>query len=386
VKRPVRVLAVDHTAGVSTFRKKFAPIAECDRVDLAVLAPKTWIESGAVVVAPASVDGYELHTGRALFRGYENRGFFVTGLARALRRWRPDVLDLYEEPFSLFYLQALLAGRVFAPRAKIIFHTSDSLSWEYRYPYRPSFLYASIQRLAHASADYAVTINEVAAEILRSKGFAKPIRRAFHGVDEEEFRPLEAGKLKVDLGLVGPVVGYVGRLMPAKGVHVLIEAFAALDGTPRLLLVGIGEAREALERQASDLGVLDRVVFAGGVPHSEVPRHLSAMDLMVLPSLKTARFNEPFGRVLVEAMACGVPVIGTTCGSMDLVVGDAGIIVPENESGTLAAKMELVLGNGALREELSRAGRERVLAHYTWRRFGELMLGIYDEVLGEEGS
>jgi len=384
VSRPVRVLAVDHTAGVSTFRKKFDPIAGSDVVDLAVLAPQNWIESGAPVAAPTSVNGYALYTGRTIFPGYENRGFFVTGLARALREWRPDVLDLYEEPFSLFCLQATSLSLALAPDAKTIFHTSDSLSWEYRYPYRPSFLYASIQRLTHARADCAVTINETAAEILRSKGFEKPIRRGFHGVDEDEFRPRDATDLRGELGVAGPVVGYVGRLMPAKGVHVLIEAFAALDGTPWLLIVGTGDERDTLERLAADLDVRERVVFAGNVAHSEVPRYLSAMDLMVLPSLKTKRFNEPFGRVLVEAMACGVPVIGTTCGSIDLVVGDAGIIVPENEVGTLAAKIELVLGNHALREGLSRAGRERVLERYTWTRFGEMMLGIYAELQGGE--
>jgi glycosyltransferase involved in cell wall biosynthesis len=378
----IRVLAVDHTAAVPTFRKKFDALAALPDVDLTVLAPRRWIEGGSVVTPPSGGIGYDILTGNVVFPGYENRGFYTTGVVGAVARARPHVLDLYEEAYSLFFLQCAVAAKIFAPKAKIVFHASDSLSWDYRYPYRPSALYATIERYAHRVSDCAITINDVAAEILRSKGFDRPIRRGFHGVDENEFRPEDESPLIERLGLSGPVVGYLGRLMRPKGVHVLIDAVSRLSPVPDLLIVGSGEEEGALKALARERGVGGAVHFVPHVRHEEVPPYLNALDVMVLPSIRTPKFNEPFGRVLVEAMSCGVPVIGTTCGSMELVLGDAGIIVPEDDAEALAGSIKEVLGDDVLRSELSRRGRERALSHYTWPAFADAVHEAYIEVLG----
>jgi len=381
VDRPIRVLAVDHTVGVAPFRKKFEALAARDDVELTVLAPERWIENYRVVEAPAEGDGFSVLRGRVIFPGYNNRAFFVSGLAGAIRATRPDILDLYEEAFSLFFLQAAVLGRLLAPGARIAFHASDSLSWGNRYPYRPSWLYATIQRYAHRVATAAFTINEVAGEILRSKGFRRPIVRAFHGVDESEFRPLDASELRSRLGLGGPIVGYVGRLIRKKGVNVLVEAAARMDPRPSLLIVGDGEERDALVAQARELGIEETTRFLPAVPHEEVPLYLSAMDVMVLPSIRSRDFNEPFGRVLVEAMACGVPVVGTTCGSMGLVLGDAGLLVPDGDAAAIAEAVASLVEDPGRRAELSRLGRERVIERYTWRRFAEIIREGYETIL-----
>jgi glycosyltransferase involved in cell wall biosynthesis len=384
--RPIRVLAVDHTAGVGPFRKKFEALAAYPDVDLTVLAPARWIELHAVVEPPRSGRGYDIATGRVGFPGYANRGFYWTGLAGAIAGARPDILDLYEEPFSLFFLQCAILGRLLAPRARIVFHTSDSLSWDYRYPYRPSWLYAAIQRYAHRVSDLAFTINEVSGEILRSKGYDRPIRQLFHGIDPEEFKPSCAAVLRRELGLEGPVVGYVGRLTRWKGVHVLIDAVATLDPPPALLILGSGEERDALETRAGERGIAATTRFVSGVPHGDVPPYLNAIDIMVLPSIRSQWSNESFGRVLVEAMACAVPVVGTTCGSMDLVLGDAGVIVPEGDPGALASELGRLLANEPARRALADRGRRRALERYTWTRFAEIVRDTYFELVGRGES
>lgn len=379
--RRARVLAVDHTVGVAPFRKKFEALASFDDIELTVLAPTRWIENYRVVEAPKRGEGFRVIPGRVVFPGYNNRSFYVTGLARALLDTRPDIVDLYEEAFSLFFLQSAVLARLLAPHAKIVFHASDSLSWGNRYPYRPSWLYASIQRYAHRVASAAFTINDVAREILESKGFERPVWRAFHGIDESEFRPTDASGLRAKLGLEGPVVGYLGRLIAKKGVNVLVEAVSSMRPAPELLIVGDGERRQALEALARERGIEAKTRFVPAVPHEEVPLYLNAMDVVVLPSIRSRAFNEPFGRVLVEAMACGIPVVGTTCGSMGLVLGDAGVIVPEGDAAALARAVEGLLADPGRRRELSRLGRARVLEHYTWRRFAEIVHAGYQEIL-----
>ncbi len=377
----IRVLAIDHTVGVAPFRKKFEALAAYEDIDLTVLAPALWKESYRAIAPPERGRGYAVRTGRVVFPGYNNRAFFVSGLAGAIRAVRPHIIDLYEEAFSVFLLQTSVLARLLAPDAKIIFHSSDSLSWDDRYPYRPSQFYAAVQRRTHRVAHYAFTINDVAGEILRSKGYVGPITRVFHGVDEREFRPMDASGLRSELSLEGPVVGYVGRLTKKKGVDVLVRAVADLSDPPGLLIVGSGEEKAALERLAEECGVAGRTRFVTGVTHEQIPLYLNAMDVMVLPSIRTETFNEPFGRVLVEAMACGTPVIGTTCGSMGLVLGEAGIIAQDDDVRELRDAIAGLLGSDERRAELSRLGRQRVLELYTWPRFAELIHSGYLDVM-----
>ncbi len=377
----IRVLAIDHTVGVAPFRKKFEAIASHGDIDLTVLAPAVWKENYRAIVPPAIGRGYAIRTGSVVFPGYNNRAFFATGLASAIRSVRPHIIDLYEEAFSLFLLQTSVLAGILAPEAKIIFHSSDSLSFDDRYPYRPSRMYAAIQRRTHRVASYAFTINEIAGELLRSKGYIGPITRVFHGVDEEEFRPMDASELRSELRLRGPVVGCVGRLTYKKGVDVLIRAVAALQDPPELVIIGDGEEKPRLEALAVDTGIGETTRFVTGVTHEQIPAYLNALDVMVLPSIRSEKFNEPFGRVLVEAMACGVPVIGTTCGSMALVLGDAGLIVQDNDVDALNDQLRSLLSDRALMDELSSRGRQRVLDLYTWPRFASLIHQGYLDAL-----
>jgi len=103
--------------------------------------------------------------------------------------------------------------------------------------------------------------------------------------------------------------------------------------------------------------------------------------MLVVPTQTTSRIREQFGRVLVEAMASGLPVIGSSCGAIPEVIDDAGLIVPEGNSAALAAALRRLLLDCALREELTRAGRRRVIEHYTWERVADKMHELYWQVL-----
>ncbi len=175
---------MDHTAGIPPFRKKFAAIAAHPGIELTVLAPARWVENYKVIEARSGDEGgYAFRTGRVGWPGYENRAFFRSGIGPALRSVRPDVLHLWEEPFSVIALQALSLASIWAPRARSIFFSSDNLSRGFRYSYRPSAFYAAVERYAHKRCAMGTAVSEEVVAVLREKGFSKPIEVVPHGID-----------------------------------------------------------------------------------------------------------------------------------------------------------------------------------------------------------
>jgi glycosyltransferase involved in cell wall biosynthesis len=197
------------------------------------------------------------------------------------------------------------------------------------------------------------------------------------GVDPARYARTDGAALRARLGLGGPVVGFVGRLVPEKGVDVLVDALATLDA--QLLVVGEGPAREALERRVA-ARPRGRAVFVGAVAHDAVPEYLAALDALVLPSRTTSRWAEQFGHVLIEAMAAGVPVVGSTSGAIPEVVGEAGLTFPEGDADALRARVRAVLTDEALRQTLIARGRARVEDTYTHAVIAAAQRDIYVRV------
>jgi len=380
----VRVLIVDHTAGVPSYRRKFAALASRPGMDLTVLAPERWVENYREVRAvPAEENGFRLRTGRVVWPGYENRGFFVSGLGPALRASRPELIHLWEEPFSLIALQSQAHAALWSPRTPILFSTSDDLSRGFRYPYRPSALYARIEQVTLRRAAGATYMNRKVHDLLREKGFGKPLEQITHGLDLQDY-PCSLHERADASGAARPLaIGFLGKLTNQKGVDVLLRALAMMPPGRALALdvVGDGPERHHLRALASDLGLGDRVRFLPAVPHAEAPRLLRGFDVLVLPSRTIRTSQEHFGRVLIEGMAAGCVVIGTGSGAIPEVIGDAGLVVPEESPEALSNALDRVRSDPALAAALREKGRERVKARYTWDAIAARLASFYDRVL-----
>ena len=181
-------------------------------------------------------------------------------------------------------------------------------------------------------------------------------------------------------------MGYVGRLVPEKGLDQLLEACAALPGAWQLSALGSGPERERLGTRAAALGIAERVEFLTPIPSTALPAHLHRLSCLVLPSRSLPNWTEQFGRVLIEAMACGVPVVTSTCGEAPHVVGDAGLVVPENDVAALAQALRLLQEDAALRARLSAAGRQRVLDRFTQASIAGQTVAVYERVLRERAG
>ena len=203
-----------------------------------------------------------------------------------------------------------------------------------------------------------------------------------NGVDVRRFSPdaAEAG-VHAEFGFdaAAPIVGTVSRLgEERKGIRYFVEMASIVsraDPACRFLIVGDGSLRPVLERQADELGIADRVVFAG--ERQDIPRLLGAMRVFVMPSLYEAcQYN------LLEAMAMGLPVVSTPAGvAPDAIVpGDTGILVPPADSSALAAGVLKVLQDPQLADRLGRRAREMAVARFSLDAMVDSIANVYRDV------
>jgi glycosyltransferase involved in cell wall biosynthesis len=200
------------------------------------------------------------------------------------------------------------------------------------------------------------------------------------GVDPARFRP-DADARALHRSRLGwpddvPVVGFVGRLVPEKGVDLLLDAVVRVEWL-HAIVVGGGPEEDALRRRVSEAGTSGRVAFVGKVPSGLVPGWMATFDALALPSRTRRTWAEQFGRVLVEAMACGIPVVVSDSGEMTDVVGDGGVSVPEGDVGCLAEALTGLLGDADARRRRGNAGRQRVLERFTQAAVAEATAVFY---------
>ena len=169
--------------------------------------------------------------------------------------------------------------------------------------------------------------------------------------------------------------------MREKGVDVLLRAVANLHGDWRLRLLGAGPESGRLRRLTAQLRLSERVCFEPQIPSGQMPEFYATIDLLVLPSRHVRNWTEQFGRVLIEAMACGVPVIGSRCGEIPNVIGDAGLIFPEGDAEALRMQIARVMNDEALRDQLRAHGRARTLEQFTQAGVAQRTVEVYKKMM-----
>lgn len=358
----MRVLMLSKACIVGIYQRKLEAIA-AEGVDLRVLVPPSWRdERGEQRLERVYTQGYELVDIPLWLNGNFHLHLYPT-LAREVQRFQPDIVHIDEEPYNAATWQALWAAR--QAKAKTLF-----FSWQnIERPYPPPFSWGERYVLRHV--DHALMGTDSAAAVWWAKGYHKALTVIPQfGTDPTLFQPT----LRPERPFT---VGYIGRLVEEKGVQLLLEAFASLPATSCLRIVGGGPRRSALGAQVEALGLTGRVTFVPQMASTEIASEYARLDVLVLPSLTRPNWKEQFGRVLVEAMACGVAVIGSNSGAIPGVVGEGGLIVPEGDVSALADALTQLYENVSRRQALGIAGRARVLAHFTHEQIAQQTVQVY---------
>ena len=283
-------------------------------------------------------------------------------LIRVLRSFRPDVVHVEQEPESLSLLQLSLLKPWFGYRLLFV-------AWENVNPLRLGW---ALSRLNFAFADGAIFGNRAALARCLHLGFD----RTFALTPQYGFalRGRRPGRRRADDFLLG----YAGRLVPEKGVRTLLEALRLVPGV-ELVVAGDGPLGNQVRHdpQVRWLGNLDRTAMA---------EFWEQIDALAVPSLTTRRWAEQFGRVIVEAMANGVPVIGSSSGAIPEVICDAGLVFPEGDAVRLAEAIQRLRSDGSLCELLIARGFDRVKRVYHYDVVMPETVEFYRKILGRQAA
>jgi glycosyltransferase involved in cell wall biosynthesis len=243
--------------------------------------------------------------------------------------------------------------------------------------------YQAVEDIILARADGAYAPNADVPPILKDKGLKAPAVVIPSGVDIERFA--DAQPMDLDAALDGaprPYVGFLGRLEPVKGLDYMLEAATQLHSPGTLIIAGDGPEGPRLKALAAERGLAERVRFLPGMPFAAVPGFIRALDALLLPSVTIPpEHKEQFGRVLTEAMAAGVPVLGSSSGAIPEVIDQAGLVVPERDPAALADGIERLLADPDLRTHLAEIGRTRVREQYGWPTVARRAVELFEDAI-----
>lgn len=364
----MRVLMLSKALVVGIYQRKLELIAR-HGVDLLAVVPPSWRdERGEQPLERVYTDGYQLTVSPVRFNGNFHLHYYPE-LHRILRDFKPDIVHIDEEPYNLATWHALYGARCVG--AKSLFFSWQNINR--RYP--PPFSWG--EKWVLNTVDFALMGTASAADIWREKGYTGRFAIMPQvGTDPELFQP----QPRPDRPFT---IGFLGRMVEEKGVRLILPAFAQLPAGVHLRMVGGGPLRDELREQSQSMGLSDRVAFIDQVASTDMPAQYAAIDALILPSLTRPNWKEQFGRVLVEAMACGVPVIGSDSGAIPGVIGAGGLIIPEGDVPALADAMRRLLSDPDLRQRLGQAGRAHVLANFTHASIAQATVDVYRQLLSQ---
>ncbi len=375
----LRVLFVSHTYVVGVNQGKLDAIAATGKADVGLLAPAKWkaLEWSRTIEIENPYPRIKLHPARILFGGRVGAYFyFPWAIMHALSNLRPDVLQVEQEVFSLSAFEMAIWARL-TGKPMVVFvwenmerHLSIFRQW--------------ISQFVMRTAPLIIAGNHDGAEVLRRWGYTGAI----------EVMP----QMGVDTGLFFPknkhrndpfVIGFMGRLVYQKGIDILLAAARQLDKQGhnfRIILCGTGPEEATLQQEAQKQQVAHLLLWRGAVRHEEVPEEMGKFDVLVLPSRSVLDWKEQFGHVLIEAMAMGIPAIGSTCGEIPNVIGRSDLVFPEGDAARLATILERMICEPEWRQEVEQYCLNRVYQHYTHERIAQRLLNLWHKVLEHKSA
>jgi glycosyltransferase involved in cell wall biosynthesis len=340
-----RLLAVSHPAVTSVNQEVYRELARRGW-EVTIVVPSRWRHAySKATVTPRALEGMEsaLRPTPVAFPGAQQRHLYLTRCRALCAEVRPDVAFVEAEPYSLAATQWRLA----LTRLGIPFGVQCYENIDRQLPLPARRLRSRVLR----DAAFVAARSDSAERLVRAWGARGEVGLAPPAVPDWQSAPSAPER--------SFTVGYAGRLVESKGLTDLLEAVRGLDAPVELLLIGDGELRAQLEGQpipGSRVKVLD------GLTHAQMADGYAQLDVLVLPSRTTPTWKEQFGRVIVEALSCGVPVVGSDSGEIPWLIAltGGGLTFPEGDHRALARELQRLRESPALGRRLAAAGRAAV--------------------------
>jgi glycosyltransferase involved in cell wall biosynthesis len=341
-------------------------------LDVHLVAPARWREYGRKMYAdPVDDPGVTLHVEPILLPylpAINWYAHFYPRLGRIIKQIKPDIIHLWEEPWSFVALQAsLLRGK-----AALVLEIDQNILKHLPPPFE------TIRRFTLRRTNLILSRSPSAAAVAGACGYWGPVRPIGYGVDEMTFFPSAAGR-RPRLPGEALRIGYVGRIIEQKGLDEALTALTLTRSRVDLALMGEGPYQRRLLARAQELGLQHRVSIKGWGNARDVAGFLRSLDISILLSRSMRNWCEQFGRVIIESQSCGVPVIGSSSGAVVNVIGEGGWIVPERNPRALAQLLDRLCQTPDEIFAKGAAGLENVASRFTYDRTAQLLADAWKE-------
>jgi glycosyltransferase involved in cell wall biosynthesis len=318
-------------------------------------------------------------TSQAIYRYAMHSEFFLRSLVRSRKLLRERRIEI------VHHMLPAVFNYTFSPLALLIRNLKQPFVFGpisthfYERPASEKAFLPFTSRLHEATAqrcDRLIAITNQTRDLYKTLVDQERISVIPFGVDTETFKPIKEEQAPEKLRML-----YAGSLYALKGLPYLLKALAnvkKLGLKANLKIIGGGEQKEALVALTRVLGIEKDVEFKGPVPYSNMPEYYSHCDVFCYPTL-----GEPFGKAVIEAMACGKPVIATNVGGPAEIIQDRvnGLLVPPANPEAMAAKIARLMGNESERRRIGRKARESVLQRFSWSVVAEQYHQLYSSIL-----
>lgn len=387
----MRILVASHTYIVDLNCEKLRSLTRLNPdIEVTIVVPQRWqpggVQNKIIESQPKIADNFRVIPISNFSQNNQALLTFGVDIIPLLQKFNPDIIQVEQGSKSLAYAQFITLNRLLNLRAKNVFFTWWNL------PYTPKFPISWLEAYNLKNTDGLIAGNQDGVDVLKERGYGgKYTVLPQLGVDEVLFSPSKQPDLARSLGIETDefVIGFIGRFVEEKGILTLIKAAAKLTGKWKLLMLGRGILKDKIVSEATAAAISDRLIIVESVPHDQVVNYINLMNTLVLPSettyqvktLTAVGWKEQFGHVLIEAMACQVPVIGSDSGEIPFVIADAGLIFPEKDGEALAKSIQTLLDNPSFALELGQRGYQRVMTNYTNKALAQKQLDFYQQLL-----
>ncbi|WP_164994718.1 glycosyltransferase family 4 protein [Candidatus Kuenenia stuttgartiensis] len=385
----MNILMLSHSSVNNAYQKRLTTIANHDSIKLTVIVPKSYYE-GRLLKSKKVSDYYNFIRLHAFFSktGRQHLHFYSPfSLYKIIKMTKAEIIHLDEEPQSFISFLTIFLARLISKNTKFILYTAVNIfkthkEWSYFSLQR--YLYPLWEKYSLDHSDAILACNHEAIDIFNKKGFKRKIYYVPLTIDENVFKKKDCYYLKAKLKLNYFTIGFVGKIEIKKGLATLFKALRLIYKKYTLIIIGEGPDKELLVNLSKQLNIQEYILWLGFVNMTQLPDYYSCMDALIVPSETTPEWREQFGRVIIEGMACEVPVIGSSSGEIPNVIGDAGLIFEEGNEKELAGKISILIDNSELRQKLGEAGRKRVIENYTNKIIASKLMSVYNEIASVE--
>jgi glycosyltransferase involved in cell wall biosynthesis len=380
----MKVLIVYHAGVMQNARQIYGELVQACDIELSVIVPqriqteRVYDPTGWLCVEHEE-NGGRFRLVPVPLRNPSNygRGFEFRYLQRIMKQVQADIIHVLDEPNSNYLFQIVWQSLIASPHSKVLFYGFQNLPFRLGWRLGP-------WRLTWTKMAGGVTANSEALGNLRRAGFPKnlPLEHIFWGISTDVFKPMDGVALKKELNLdCEHIVGFVGRFIPEKGISVLQDAMRLLPTTVHCLIIGSGPMRAELEQWSGLSGLSGRIHLYDVMSPEALAKYINCMNVLVVPSITLPHWKEQYGRVIAEAMACGIPVVGSNSGAIPEVIGSAGLIVPEGDSTTLAEAVHDVIFNREAHEGIKQLELKRAEQELSVKVMAGRLLDFYRRIL-----